>query len=436
MFKGNRRMVERVKSLLIVVLSCSAVYLTVRTQMPVALSGLLPTVSTQTGGQTTQESRTVAAQPLRMAVTIRGGEESLRDGVQYDQEAQAALFQQMYRLLVEALSSAETPAAVDEASWQQALNTAPGIYFDWQDDLPLPVLMGWLSVENEQLSGSLRRLVLTAQDGQAVVYYCTQGGARFRAVCPMVDVSRLNEAVAGVKDNGAQFAFEQEEYSGLAPYTLLLGENITPKVYQAANPLEQEDIQEQVRQTLDFSADSSVSYVTSNEQVIRNGNDTLRLAADGTTVTFTAASDGSSRYPVAGSGVYWAVERCRQLAVDALGELCGQARIYLMSVEENGEESWQIEFGYLLNGVPVRLGEEGYAARFQVAGGRVNSFTLCFRSYTDSGTTSVVLPQRQAMAAMEAKGHEGEELLLVYLDTGVQQVSASWAAASQWKTGG
>lgn len=435
MFK-NKRMVERVKSLLIVLLSCSAVYLAVRTQMPVALHSLLPNRTAESGSQTTQESRTQAAQPLRMAVTLRGGAESLRYGVQYDQEAQDILFQQMYSLLVEGLSSAETPAAVDEASWREALNTAPGIYFDWQEPLPFSVLMGWLSVENEQLTGSVRRLVLTAQDGQAVVYYCGQGETYYRAVCPMVDVSRLSEAVAGVKDNGAQFAFEQETFDGLAPYTLLLGENLTPKIYQASNPLEQEDVQDQVRQTLDFSDDSSVSYVTSDEQVIRNGNDTLRLAADGSTVTFTAAADGGSRYPVAGSGVYWAVERCRQLAVDTLGGLCGQARIYLMSVEENGEESWQIEFGYLLNGVPVRLGEEGYAARFQVSGGRVNSFTLCFRSYTDSGTTSVVLPQRQAMAAMEAKGHQGEELLLVYLDTGIQQVSASWAAAGQWKTGG
>lgn len=365
MFK-NRRMVERVKSLLIVLLSCSAVYLAVRTQMPVALHSLLPTGTTESGSQTTQESRTQAAQPLRMAVTLRGGAESLRYGVQYDQEAQDILFQQIYSLLVEALSTAETPAAVDEASWREALNTAPGIYFDWQEPLPFSVLMGWLSVENEQLTGSVRRLVLTAQDGQAVVYCCGQGETYYRAVCPMVDVSRLSEAVAGVKDNGAQFAFEQEEFDGLAPYTLLLGENLTPKIYQASNPLEQQDIQNQVRQTLDFSDDSSVSYVTSDEQVIRNGNDTLRLAADGSTVTFTAAADGGSRYPVAGSGVYWAVERCRQLAVDTLGGLCGQARIYLMSVEENGEESWQIEFGYLLDGVPVRLGEEGYAARFQV----------------------------------------------------------------------
>ena len=435
MFKKNKKMVERVKSLLIVLLSCSAVYLAVRTQLPVALSGLLPSESRESGGQTTQESRTLAAQPLRMAVTIRGGEETLRYGVQYDQEAQDALFQQVYSLLVEALSSAGTPESVDQQAWRQALNTAPGVYFDWQDDLPFSVLNGWLSVNNEQLSGALRRLVLTSQDGQAVIYYSAQNGTYYRAVCSMVDVNRLSEAVSGVKDNGAHFAFEQEEYSALTPDTLLLGENIAPKVYQAANPLEQESAQALVRQKLDFSAESSVSYITSDEQVIRNGNDTLRLASDGT-VTFTAADDGAIRYPVAGSGVYWAVESCRQLATDTLGELGGQARIYLMSVEETGAESWQIEFGYLLNGVPVRLGEEGYAASFQVSGGRVNSFTLHFRSYTDSGTTSVVLPQLQAMAAMEAKGHEGEELMLLYLDSGAQQVSASWAAASQWKTGG
>lgn len=435
MFKGKKNLVERGKTLLIILLSCSAFYLTVRTQIPVALSGLLPSVSIGSGSQTTQESRALAAQPLRMAVTIRGGEESLRYGVQYDQEALDILFQQMYSLLAEALSSAGAPESVSQEAWRQALSTAPGVYFDWQDDLPFAVLNGWLSVDNEQLSGSLRRLVLTAEDGQAVIYYCNQSGSCYRAACSMVDVNRLSDAVSGVKDNGARFAFEKEEYSSLAPDTLLLGESITPKVYQASNPLEDESVQEQVRQQLDFSADSSVSYITSDEQVIRNGNDTLRLASDGT-VTFTAADDGGSRYPVAGAGVYWAVERCRQLATDTLGELCGQARVYLMSVEETGTESWQIQFGYLLDGVPVRLGEEGYAARFQVTGGRVSSFTLCFRSYTDSGTTSVVLPQLQAMAAMEAKGHEGEELLLLYLDGKGQQVSASWAAASQWKTGG
>lgn len=65
-----------------------------------------------------------------------------------------------------------------------------------------------------------------------------------------------------------------------------------------------------------------------------------------------------------------------------------------------------VEFGYSLNGAQVRIGEEGWAARFVVEQGQITEFQLWFRSYTDSGTTSVVLPVRQALAAMETKGHE------------------------------
>ena len=58
----------------------------------------------------------------------------------------------------------------------------------------------------------------------------------------------------------------------------------------------------------------------------------------------------------------------------------------------------------------------------------MTGFTLRLRTYTDTGSTSLLLPETQAMAAMQAVGHEGEELLLVYLDNGTS-VSASWAAA-------
>ena len=119
-----------------------------------------------------------------------------------------------------------------------------------------------------------------------------------------------------------------------------------------------------------------------------------------------------------------------------LGQNSGEATLYLISAEENGEGNWLVEFGYSLNGAQVRIGEEGWAARFVVEQGQIIEFQLWFRSYTDSGTTSVVLPVRQAVAAMEAKGHTGEELLLVYLDGGGEElVSASWAAARALDTG-
>ena len=61
----------------------------------------------------------------------------------------------------------------------------------------------------------------------------------------------------------------------------------------------------------------------------------------------------------------------------------------------------------------MRLGEEGYAASFQGSGGRVYSFSLHFRSYTDSGTTSVVLPQLQAMAAMATEANTRESIMTI-----------------------
>ena len=121
------------------------------------------------------------------------------------------------------------------------------------------------------------------------------------------------------------------------------------------------------------------------------------------------------------------VEYCRQLAAASVGRRCGQARLYLQSVQET-EEGWTVDFGYSLNGIPVRL-ESGYAARFIIQQNRVEQMVLYLRSYTQTGESTAVLPARQAAAALEAQGLTGEELLLVYLDSGGDTVSADWAAA-------
>ena len=148
---------------------------------------------------------------------------------------------------------------------------------------------------------------------------------------------------------------------------------------------------------------------------------------------YEAAAEGSDRYRLTGGGVYEAVEGCWSLAQQTLGQSCGEAFLYLMSVEETGGGGWQVEIGYFLDGVPVRIGEDGWAAWFLVEQGQIVEFQLRFRSYADSSSASVVLPERQAAAAMEAMGHTGEELLLVYWDSGSDEelVSASWAAAGE-----
>ena len=169
--------------------------------------------------------------------------------------------------------------------------------------------------------------------------------------------------------------------------------------------------------------------------VTRMGKTTIFLADDdeGVHRTLRTFFEGLPGYRVVGEACdgMEAVEGCRDLAQQAVDAVGGEERLFLMSARETGQGGWEIQFGYSLDGVQVRLGEDGWAARFTVEQGQITGFQLRMRCYTDTGTTTVVLPERQAMAAMEAKGHENEELLLVYLDTGAEMVTASWAAASE-----
>ena len=434
MTKGSKkRLIERVKSLMILLLSCSAVLLVLRTQsVMLGRDSRGERYAAAESGPIASEDAGGAVRPLRMAAAIQRGSEVVRYGVQYDQESTDTLFQQSYSLLVEALSSAGQPQSVDEAAWQAALASAPGLYFDWQGELPLTVLNGWLSVDNEALSGSVRRMILTAEEGQVKLYYWEESaGQGYVCTCGVITPERLEEAVGTLQENGAVFAFEEEEYGALDPNTMVLEQPPEPAVYSGTNPMSGEESRRSVQELLGFP-ENSVSYSAAGELVIRSRNDTLHMGEDGG-VAYEAAAEGSDRYRLTGGGVYEAVEGCWSLAQQTLGQSCGEAFLYLMSVEETGDGGWQVEIGYFLDGVPVRIGEDGWAAWFLVEQGQIVEFQLRFRSYADSSSASVVLPERQAAAAMEAMGHTGEELLLVYWDSGSDEelVSASWAAAGE-----
>lgn len=84
--------------------------------------------------------------------------ETGRYGVQYDQGAADALFQQVAGLLADGLSSAGQPERVNRYQWEEALTSCPGVYFDFQGDIPLQVLVGWLSGEESALDAHVRRL--------------------------------------------------------------------------------------------------------------------------------------------------------------------------------------------------------------------------------------------------------------------------------------
>lgn len=444
MDKRTRRLVEAAKDLLIILLSCSALWLAAQTPLAAPLRGLFREEGPQLPpGQSQGVSRGSGALPMAMAANLPGttglpggpgvpeGSEGVRHGVRYDQAACQELFQKVAGPLSEALSSAEPPEHVTRREWEGALTARLSVFLDFQGKVPLPVLVGWLSGEQTGLSATVRLMALAAEEDGLDVYYRDEGDGRFyRCRSQVADPYALAQALSGLTNNGAFYAFEQEQYAGLDPDTLLLPDAPAPAVYTAANPMSAgRPALEALVQDLGFSLNST-SFYSTDEQVARSGDDSVRLSDRGTAQYLYEGKGGAGLFPVLRQGeagtLFDSVETCRQLALTAMGTRSGEARLYLLSVRER-EEGLEIDFGFSLNGIPVLL-ERGSAARFLVSGGQVVQFSMNLRSYTAGAAGALVLPPRQAAAALLARGLEGEELLLTYTDGGGDTLSAGWSA--------
>lgn len=429
---------EPIKTMLIVLLVASAGYLLTRTSLPgspgsflSSLGSLIPgTVSPSPG---TAEEQGSFVRPVRMVVT---NDKPGRYGIQYDQETLDAKFGgALLNLISDALSGADVPKPVSARVWLAALapSARPGLYLDFPGSVPCRDLAVWLGgrASNPKLTGNARQLLLTLDDkGAAILYYSNEGDGSYYACKTSPDLAdRLTAAVAEFEPNGAHFAFEDEEqYAGLAPETLILSQITPQKVYSVSNPIPSgSDAVRTLIQRLTFHPQSGA--VTLDDVPIREGADTLRISTTGV-VSYYSASAEDIRFPV-GQGSANPSRTEMATAAWELLDACitgsmGEARLYLAGFveEEGGVVAY---FGYQLGGISVQVGGDGYAARVVFEGRRISAFTLQLRRYEDAGSTSIVLPEVQAAAAMEALDVSGSELTLCYLDQG-GEVRAGWIA--------
>lgn len=432
----GRRLIELGKDVLIVLLACSAIYLTYHTLLVSGLEDFWKGESSSTGNVVKEREESSVAWPVRMAVSSWDGESLSRYGVQYNAGDCDEQFRLVASLLREALSSLGPAREVSRYEWRSALSGTTNLYFDFLGGIPLSVLSGWLSGTDNGLSDPVRRLALSAKEKQVIIYYRDESTGKYYArTAEVVNTQQLSSATRSVTGNGAIFAFEQEQYSGLDGDTMILSKPPQPEVYSAVNPLAGESQMEELNQSsrlgelltaISFPDNSYIYY--NNVMVIRSGNDTVRISDDGV-VRYEMLEGERSRYQVSAKGeqptLLEAAQACRWLAEGTVGAMAGEGRLYLREIRQT-EKGWQIQFGYCLNGTEVQVGAAGYAAQFQVEGNEITQFILQLRSYSAAGSQSIVLPEQQAMAAMQALDKQGGELMLSYRDMGADTVSAGW----------
>lgn len=439
--RRRRRWLERVKSLLILLLSLSAVYLTLLAlddsrvswaPLQQALSLFRKDAEQAPADTSAPAQSAIAPRPVRIGV-CSGTERYIS---QYNTQETDQMFEHLSILLSESLDSASSPQPVAEARWRQALE-APGVWFDFLGTVPLNVLYAWMGDGgvNPALVHSARQVAVALDEGGGVcLYYHNEADGLYYACATTVTYEgHMDTLVGGYGGNGCSFVFELEDssgYEGLDPYVLLAPDSLQPPVYRASNPLSELDdaMVSAIQQAVSFQPQSNSVYPVANGIRIREGRETLEIGYDGVAV-YHAGDEDTSRYPVGdGEDLLPLVETTWRLAADTVGRWCGEARLYLMGIETEDDGSLLVRYGYTLNGADVLLPGGACAAQFTVSGGQITDYTLCFRRYEQSGQTSPVLRERQAAAALDALQPQGRELILSYSDTGGDTVQAGWTA--------
>ena len=441
--RRHRRGVETLKSVLIVPVSLSAVYLTLLTldyskvswaPLQGVLSLFHPQADQDSADIIPSGQSSISPKPVRVAV-CNGTD---RFASQYDTQQTDQLFDALGILLTEALASASAPQEVSDAAGQQALE-APNVWFDFLGAVPLDALYTWLGDggTNSALSHTARRMAVALdEDGQVRLYYHNESdGLYYACATTVVYTGHMDLLISGYGSNGVTFAFERSEdgeYNDLDPYVLISAGALQPPVYHVSNPLGEisDDMVTALQQAVSFLPQSNSVYPVANGIRIREGRETLEISRDGT-VVYHAGDGGALRYPIAGgenASLFTLAESTWRLAADTVGRWCGTARLYLMGVEEQTDGSILVSYGYTLNGAEVALPDGACAARFLVQKGQITDYTLTFRSYEQTGQTGLVLREQQAAAALDALDPEGRELLLCYSDAGSDTVQAGWIA--------
>lgn len=422
----SRRTLEAGKSILIVVLVLIAALLILKTPIYKEMTGedLTQSLHRLTVPAVTRSTLTSdQSSPVPSVIVIGTGH--ARYAVRYDDRAVGRVYDELHPLLGDVLRAAEAPRTVSESEWLTALSGS-NIYLLYPGRVPLDALSDWLGSDGAppaSLPGSVRCLLLCPDaDGALLLYYPDESTGEY-CVCRTSPAltGRLETLYPNYPENGALFAYETD--LPLAPATVLLPEPPACPVLTAASVDLTDDTLSDLLTALSFNPRTKATYSTEEGRVVVEGASVLRIAESGL-VTYDSGQEDRLSFPGNASDAD-RIGYARQLAARTVGAHCGDATLYLMDAVTDDKGGYVIRFGYCLDGLPILPEGADCAACFRLTEDRVDTCTLCYRSYTRTDTLFRLLPEAQAAAAMQVLGEDGAPLAPGYAGSG-PSLEPSW----------
>lgn len=419
-------MKETIKNIAILCLSLLAAYLISRVEIFSRVSTYLleEAVPTVLEEELSLEAQLAGIMPFAMVAVGQESGQLVQVGLQYEPELQA-MFGTASQVLKEALGNLSQVEEIGAEAYFSLLTDSPSLYFQWKWEIPFFLLESYLSGgQNDTGDRMISGILLSAwEEGVAVAY---ESGQRYYVgQVSTVELSRLETLLETMVGEPIFFAFQQEEdYSKLAPLTLLYQHLIEKRSYRGAVVFE--TALSAVLESLGFQLSANAQYSATDGLVVRGGGDSLRLSDTG---QITYLREEQPRYLLGKEGqeisLYEQIEGARRFAMGILEGLDTPPQLHFYQVTEV-EGQQLIQFTASLEGVPLAMGDSMVWAEFLVAGEVIESFTLWYRNYTPQEGRLPLLPVAQAQEILSL--YSLEKLLLVYQDSGREWVTPTWVA--------
>ncbi len=418
----KRRRLEAAKTIIIVCLTASAIFLGTRdgvlggVPMPVVTDIIEWFSHRELASEVTEEPEThTAVLPLYAVITDENGGHC---GIKYNSSELRAMYDKIGNLFGEALGSARHPELVSETELQAALS-GESIFFDYVNPAYVSVISSWLGTEvSEDISVyTARRLCVAAQGGNVMLYIKdAHTGAVYRADTAIIYRS-LQARIREYTPNSAVFGFELEDILGNGDlYQFLLPETVGYETVIKSSPLKENGGNvDAVLQYFDVSSYVNSRYTENDGTIVFVESDhTLRLNINNGTVILRRSKAGSGE-----TGITAAIDMACGVVNDTVAKYSGDAIVCMSGVTQS-ENGYTVNFKYYINSSEI-TGSEFGAARAVIDGGEISELYLYFGSWTLSGRTVELLPEILAAAA----AGDGE-LAIVYSDTADGEQMPEW----------
>ena len=411
----RKTIIELSKSILILLLSCSAALLSWKT-------GLFSDVLAKRPAETAVEesafimgAHTAAAYPKAAVVTWKSG---MRFGISYDSEVMKKLLSSFSVLLEEAYGTISNVQSITEAEWRSRLNEM-GVYFEYGGYFMPSVLASWVGT-GTRLSDEypIRRLSLSPGENGTVLLSFESGENTYYSCDTFTQEQSLEEAVQKWLPNGAEFAYQVASLNRCSPY-LLISDSELFAFTMEKREADWEAVVTEMADIIGLKQDSAGSYEEQGEQVYLCTGGQLRLVKNKRIIY---SVDGAES-PIKAVELPDKVEAARQL-IHRLASACGGAAETELLSCISGENSTELSFFYQMDGIRIADTENEFSkVRFQ--GNELTEICFFPKSYEKAEEAEGLLPELQAAAAAGSIS-EGAVPELIFLDNGAATLVPVW----------